>query len=80
MRKGIVALFAAGALVATGPVVAQTRAADPVPVRTGAQMEEESDLRGRGIIIPTLAIVGVILLLLALTDTWPFDKDESVSP
>ena len=77
MRKSFVALLATGALVATGPVLAQSRAAD-MPARSGAPMEDASELRG-GFIIPTVAIVGVILLILALTDTWPFD-DEPVSP
>ena len=80
MRKSFISLLAAGALVASGPVVAQSRAAAAdVPARTGAQMEGESDLRGRGIIIPTVVVVGLILLILALTDTWPFD-DDPVSP
>ena len=63
MRKSFVALLAAGALVATGPVLAQSRAAD-MPARSGAPMEDASELRG-GFIIPTVAIVGVILLILA---------------
>ena len=79
MRKSLVALFAAGALAASGPVVAQSRAASAeLPARSGAEMEDASELRG-GFIIPTVAIVGVILLILALTDTWPFD-DEPASP
>ena len=77
MRKRLVALLTAGALVATGPAVAQSRAAES-PARSGAPMEEASDLRG-GFIIPTVAIVGLVLLILALTDTWPFD-DEPISP
>ena len=81
VRKSLIALFAATALVASGPIAAQSRAeAAPAPARTGAQMDDDSELRGRGIILPTLAIIGVVLLILKLTDTWPFDDEDSVSP
>jgi hypothetical protein len=72
VMKKLIALFAATALVAT-PVAAQTAAA-PEPVRAGAEMENENELRG-GFIIPTVVVIGVILAILALTDTWPFDED-----
>ncbi len=79
MRKSLIAMMAAGALVASGPVVAQTTvAAANVPARSGAQMEDANEARG-GFLIPAIAIAGVILLILALTDTWPFD-DDPVSP
>ena len=79
MRKVFVGLLTAAALGASGPVVAQSRAV-PVdaPARTGADMEDSNELRG-GYILPAAAIVAVILVILALTDTWPFD-DDPVSP
>ena len=79
MRNRLIALMAAGALVASGPAIAQSRAADPAPVRSGAEMQDSNEMRG-GYIIPAIAVVGVILLILALTDTWPFDDEDSVSP
>jgi hypothetical protein len=79
VRRKLVALFTAAALVATGPAIAQSRAASaPSVERSGAEMEKANELRG-GYLIPTVAIIGLILLILALTDTWPFD-DEPVSP
>lgn len=79
MRKVFVGLLAAAALVASGPVVAQSRAAPAdVPTRSGADMEDSNEVRG-GYILPAAAIVAVILVILALTDTWPFD-DDPVSP
>ena len=82
MRKSLITLFAATALVVSGPVAAQSRAAAAqAPVRTGAQMDQDSELRGLGVLIPAIALIGVILLILKLTDTWPFDDDgDSVSP
>lgn len=85
MRRSLIALLAASALVASGPVVAQSRAtaapAAAESVRTGAAMDDESELRGRGILIPAIVITGLILLLLKLTDTFPFgDDQDSVSP
>ncbi len=79
MRKSITAFLAAAALTASGPVAAQARSTQPdLPVRSGAQMEDSNELRG-GYILPATALIGVLLIILALTDTWPFD-DEPASP
>ena len=83
MRSKLVGLFAAAALISTGPVVAQSRAAEAnVPARSGAAVDDANQLRG-GIGIHPLEIVatlGLIVWILALTDTWPFDDDEEDFP
>lgn len=70
-------LVAAAALsLAAGPVLAQARAA---PIQPAQEEVEGSELRGRGTILPLLAVTAIILAILALTNTWPFD-DEPESP
>ena len=65
-------LFAAAAFsLAASPVLAQSQGA---PVQPAEENVEGSELRRGGILVP-LAIVAVILAILALTDTWPFDED-----
>ncbi len=73
LKKAIVSvaalsLMATPVLAANGPAVA--------PQRAAATADETSDLRGRRVgLVPILVGVGVILLILYLTDTWPFDDD-----
>ena len=75
--KRVLAFLSAAALVASGPVAAQTRSA-PAPAsagveRSGAEMEDANELR-RGFLLPAV-IIALILAILAVTDTWPFDED-----
>ena len=72
LKKAIVSV-AALSLMAT-PVLAANGAA-VAPQRAAATAEEANDMRGRPGIVPILVGVGVILLILYLTDTWPFDDD-----
>lgn len=79
MRKSITALFAAAALTAS-PVIAQTQAAPTeLPARSAAQLEDANELRG-GYILPLTGLIAALLIVLALTDTWPFDDDDPASP
>lgn len=64
-------LAAAAFSLAASPVLAQSQAA---PVEPADESVEGSELRRGGILLP-LAVVAVILAILALTDTWPFDED-----
>lgn len=77
MRNKLIALAAAAALAA-GPTMAQAQTA-PAPLaaaaRAGADLDDANGIRG-GVILPTLAII-LIIGVLALTDTWPFDEPES---
>lgn len=73
MLKKTLAAAAAFSLTAT-PVMAQAQA----PVEPASEHVDGSEMRG-GVILPTLAIVALILAVLALTDTWPFD-DKPHSP
>lgn len=80
--KSIAALAALS--LAVSPAVAQS-AASSVDRAVVAQ-QDSNELVGRGApagVSPWLIGVGVlaaILAILALTDTWPFDEDEVVSP
>lgn len=66
-------LMAAAAFsLAASPVMAQSQAAPVVPAEESV---EGSELRGRGVLLPGIAIVAIILAILALTDTWPFDGE-----
>jgi hypothetical protein len=85
MFSKILAATAALSLVAS-PALAQQAAPEsarpdsqvtaPEP---GTESLDSSELRGRGIILPLLGLAAIILAILALTDTWPFD-DEPASP
>lgn len=77
IRKSIAAL-AAATLVAA-PVAAQTAPVYAAPATETVQGEEAF---GRsGAILPLIGVVALILAVLALTDTWPFDGDKTpVSP
>ena len=70
-------LMAAAAFsLAASPVLAQAQTA---PIQPAQEEVEGSELRGRGTILPLLAVAAIILAILALTNTWPFD-DEPESP
>ena len=67
-------LMAAAAFsLAAGPALAQSQSA---PVEPASEQVEGSEFRG-GVILPAIAIAALILAILALTDTWPFDEPES---
>jgi nucleoside recognition membrane protein YjiH len=68
-KKTLVAV-AAFSLAAT-PVLAQSQA----PIQPDSEQAQGSELRGRGVILPLAVIIALILGILALTDTWPFDED-----
>lgn len=80
--RKIVAGFAAIALAAS-PVAAS--AAQPLSLaaspeaRTGAAMEDANSLRGDRTLL-YVGIVAAVILILWLTDTWPFDDDDPDSP
>lgn len=63
---------AAAFSLAVSPVVAQAQTA---PVQPASEEVDGSELRRRGVILPAIALVAIILAILALTDTWPFDDD-----
>jgi hypothetical protein len=79
MLKKSIAAMTALSLVAS-PVLAQSSAGLSAPA-PATESVEGSELRG-GRILPAIAAVAIILVILALTDTWPFgDGDEpAVSP
>ena len=72
LKKTLVA--AAAFSLAASPVLAQSQAAAPAP---SIEEVEGSEMRGRGKILPFLAVAAIILAILALTDTWPFDDPDS---
>ena len=80
--RKIVAGLAAVALAAT-PVVAS--AAQPLSLaaapqaRAGAPMDDANGLRGDRTLL-YVGVVAAVLLILWLTDTWPFDDDDPDSP
>jgi hypothetical protein len=69
MLKKTLAAAAALSLAAT-PVLAQSRA----PIEPASEQVEGSEIRG-GVILPSLALIALILAVLKLTDSWPFDED-----
>ena len=69
MFKKSLAAAAAFSLAAT-PVLAQSQA----PIQPESEQVEGSQIRG-GFLLPMAIIVAIILGILALTDTWPFDED-----
>ena len=70
LKKTLVA--AAAFSLAASPVLAQAQTA---PVEPAQEQVDGSELRGRGTILPLLALTAIILAILALTNTWPFDED-----
>lgn len=78
--KKIAAIAAASLLTASSAAVAQSAqplslANSPTIERSGADVGEGSELRRGGIILP-IVVVAIVLAILALTDTWPFDEDD----
>ncbi|HEX8364725.1 MAG TPA: hypothetical protein VF603_05510 [Allosphingosinicella sp.] len=69
MLKKTIAAAAAFSLAAT-PVLAQSQA----PIEPASEQVEGSEIRG-GVILPTLAVIALILAILKATDSWPFDED-----
>jgi hypothetical protein len=76
LRKATLAAALAVSMVGTS-VVAQTQAA-PVQ-RSGAKMEDASELRG-GFIIPLIALIAIILGLCAASSICGSDDDPPHSP
>ena len=72
LKKTLVA--AAAFSLAASPVLAQSQMPAPAPV---SEEVEGSEMRGRGKILPFIAVAAIILAILALTDTWPFDDPDS---
>ncbi len=77
LKKALVSVAALS--LAASPVLAQAGASRAVP-EPAAEAGEGNELFRGGIIIPTLAVLAVILIILAATETWPFDDDEPASP
>jgi hypothetical protein len=77
LKKALVSVVALS--LAAGPVPAQAGTPNLVPEPTAESAEGNQLFRG-GIIIPTLVVLTVLLIVLAATDTWPFDDDEPESP
>jgi hypothetical protein len=83
MLKKALATAAAMSLL-TSPVLAQSRplpqtGASVVAPEPAAESAEGSELLRGGYILPLLGLAAVILAILALTNTWPFD-DKPTSP
>jgi hypothetical protein len=76
LKKALVSVAALS--LAASPVLAQAGASGAMP-EPAAETSEGNELFRGGIIIPTLVVLTVILIILAATDTWPFD-DEPASP
>ena len=79
LTRRIAAIAALALLTTSTAAVAQSAqtlslAGNPAIERSGADVDEANELR-RGGILPIIAGIAVILAILALTDTWPFDDD-----
>ena len=77
--KKIAALAALSLMVGSSAAVAQSAqplslANSPAVERSGAESEDANQLESFGI-LPIIGVVVVVLAVLALTDTWPFDDD-----
>jgi hypothetical protein len=70
-------MAAAAFSLAAGPVMAQSQAA---PVQPANENVDGSELRGRGVLLPAIVVVAIVLAILALTDTWPFNDEKPKSP
>ena len=68
--------IAAAALVAVSPVAVAAQSAEPLPARTGAEMDGANDLIRGHIALALVAVAGLILLLLELDDD---EEDTPVS-
>ena len=77
LKKAMVSLAALSFMA--NPVLAQSTAAAPTP-EPAAETVEGSELYRTGFIIPLLGVTILVLVILAATETFPFDDDEPVSP
>jgi ABC-type sugar transport system substrate-binding protein len=77
LKKAMVSLAALSFMA--NPVLAQSAAAAPAP-EPAAETVEGNELYRTGFIIPLLGVTILILVILAATETFPFDDDEPVSP
>ncbi|MFN3945348.1 MAG: hypothetical protein ACK4K7_10505 [Allosphingosinicella sp.] len=78
-NKSLAALAAASLAVA--PVMAQAQSVPSAAAAPSIEQVEGSEAFGRGgIVLPVIAAVAVVLAILALTNTWPFDDKKPVSP
>jgi hypothetical protein len=81
MLKKTIAALAALSMTAT-PLLAQASApatAGIVSPEPAAETVQGSELR-RGYILPLLGLTAAVLAILALTHTWPFDRNEEAVP
>jgi hypothetical protein len=78
LSKKLAALAALSLMVGSTAAVAQSaeslRLSNAPVERAGAEAEDANQLEGLGI-VPIIGVVVVVLAILALTDTWPFDDD-----
>lgn len=79
LSKKLAALAAASMIFGSSAAIAQSAqplslSNAPVVERAGAEAEDSNELFGGGI-LPFVAIAVVVVAVLALTDTWPFDDD-----
>ena len=77
LKKAMVSLAALSFMA--NPVLAQSAAAAPAP-EPAVETVEGNELYRTGFIIPLLGVTILILVILAATETFPFDDDEPVSP
>jgi hypothetical protein len=81
LSKKLAALAALSLMVGSSAAVAQSAqplslSNSPAIERAGAEAEGENRLESIGI-LPIIGVVVVVLAILALTDTWPFDDSDS---
>ncbi len=79
LKKALVSVAALSLAASPVPAKAGAAQAVPEPAAEAAEAAEGTELFRGGIIIPTLVVLAAILVILALTDTRPFD-DEPASP
>ena len=77
LKKFMVSLAALSFMA--NPVLAQSTTAAPAP-EPAAETVEGNELYRTGFIIPLLGVTILVLVILAATETFPFDDDEPVSP
>jgi hypothetical protein len=77
LKKAMVSLAALSFMA--NPVLAQSAAAAPAPEPV-EETVEGNELYRTGFIIPLLGVTILVLVILAATETFPFDDDEPVSP
>ena len=84
LSKKLAALAALSLMVGSSAAVAQSAqplslSNSPAVERAGAEADGANQLESVGI-LPIIGVVVVVVAILALTDTWPFDDDDSESP